>query len=138
MTRKPDWRERLIALIDEVRRTPYQPGVNDCAIFCARAVQEMTDRDMFPDVPKYTTIEEGVSHLMLMGFDDHEDFVAAHFIEKPVMEALPGDIAVLPGRPNNSLGIVQGEAVYALGTDATGRATIGLVDLSKALRVFSV
>lgn len=138
LTRVPDWRPRLKAYINSKRREPYVPGVNDCAMFCAGAVYAMTERDLFPDLPKYKSIEEGLESVRALGFDDHIDYASSFLTEKPVQDASPGDLAVIPGNPHNSLGIVQGESIYALGYDALGRSVLGLVPLSAALRVFEV
>lgn len=116
----------------------YAPGINDCAMFCAGAVQAMTGRDMFPDLPQYRSIEEGIENLRELGFEDHVAYAASLLNEKPVQNASPGDLAVIPGVPFNSLGVVQGESIYALGQDAVGRSVLGLVPLSSALRVFEV
>jgi len=45
VTRLADWPERLAAFLESRRTMPKQWGQNDCALFCADAIQAMTGVD---------------------------------------------------------------------------------------------
>jgi hypothetical protein len=121
--RLPDWKSRLTAYLAAKAPLLIEPGVHDCALFPAGAVEAMTGVDLAVEWRgRYTTFEEGFKAL-----------VARHFEEIAPAFAWAGDLAVVDGPLGPSLGVVQGEGVYVL----TG-TRMGLLPLTHALRAFRV
>ncbi len=129
-----DWKVQLAQYLGEVARAPFEPGVNDCALFAAGAVAAMTGLDLAADWRgKYQTLEEGLALLKGAGFGDHVALAAAHFAEIDPVFAAPGDIAVVRAVEGEALGIVQGEGIYVV----TPRG-LGVISMNTALRAFRV
>lgn len=133
ITRRPDWRPRLLDYVRSVARAGFRPGRHDCALFAAGAVKAMTDVDLAADWPAYGTLAEGQRHLAARGYADHVAVAAAFFDEVPPLFAQVGDIAVVEGEIDLSLGIVQGAAIYLL-----ARGGLTAVPLTQAQRAFRV
>lgn len=134
IARTTGWQERLIAYLGTARRTTFAEGRHDCALFAAGAVAAMTGTDLAQGWRgRYQTTAGGMRVLRRMGFADHVVLVAQHFAEIPVVQALPGDIAVVDGPDGLALGIVQGEWIYVL--RPTGFGTVSLMDASRAFKV---
>ena len=117
--RLPDWKQHLTLYLADVARRPFAPGVHDCALFAAGAVQAMTGVDMAaPFRGRYRTLAGGSRILKAAGFVDHIALAAARLAEFHTSRAAPGDLAVIPTPDGDALGLVQGEQVYVL--SATG------------------
>ncbi len=113
--RFPDWRARLQDYLQKVSRTPFEDGVNDCALFLAGGVEAMTGKDYAaPYRGRYTTIRGGMRILKRAGFEDHIDLALHHLKEKPVAFANVGDGAVVVNGNEPALGIVQGPSIFVL------------------------
>lgn len=123
------WQDRLVAFLRDNHQRPFQPGVWDCAIWAAGAVQAMTGEDHLRGFRGYRTIAEGKRRLQARGFDDHVAYVAAWMPEINPAFAQPGDVAVIE---DQSLGIVQGERVYLFGVNGFG--TLPFTVISRAFR----
>lgn len=129
--RYPDWQMRLTAYLHETAQRPYQPGLHDCALFAAGAVQVMTGTDLARGFRGYRTLAGGIKRLRQRGFTDHVDRFASVF---PTTAApRPGDLAVVPTQEGPAMGVVQGTLIYAA-------APIGwaLVPVSHAIQFFEV
>jgi hypothetical protein len=134
MKRLPDWKPRLIAYLAAKAPLMIEPGVHDCALFPAGAVEAMTGVDLAAEWRgRYTSFEEGFNALKAAGYRDHIDLVARHFEEIAPAFAAAGDLAVVDGPLGPSLGVVQGEGVYVLTT-----TRMGLLPLTHAFRAFRV
>lgn len=134
MARHPDWQLRLMQVLAEAARRPFQPGQHDCALFTAACVQAMTGQDIAAGWRgRYRTLRGGRIVLRRAGYADHVALAAAHFPEIPVARANPGDIAAVPTPDGPALGIVQGEAIYLLAPDGLGASP--LLSASRAFRV---
>lgn len=143
ITRKPGWRNALIAWLAQAARTPFEEGVNDCALFAAGAVLAMTGTDLAEGWRgRYRSTRGGLRALRRAGYADHVDLVARHFAEVPPSLAQAGDLAVLPGGPGGqgrpgdgaaAIGIVQGAAIYVIAPGG-----LGVVPLTMAERAFRV
>src|SRR5690606_37242555 len=95
--RFPDWRVRLTAWLNEVRRTPFAQGSHDCALFAAGAVVAMTGHDFAaPYRGRYTTTRGGLRVLRRAGFDDHIALAAAHLPACALSDLAEGDVVVIP------------------------------------------
>jgi hypothetical protein len=134
ITRTEGWQGRLVAYLAQARRTVFQEGQHDCALFAAGAVAAMTGTDIAQGWRgRYRSTAGGMRVLRRMGFADHVALVAHHFDEIAVVQACPGDIAVVDGPDGAALGIVQGEFIYVL--RPTGFGLVGLMDARLAFRV---
>lgn len=128
--KQPGWQARLTAFLADNYRRPFQPGVWDCAIWAAGAVQAMTGEDHMRGLRGYRTIAEGKKRLQAKGYDDHIAYVAAWLPEIAPAFAQIGDVAVIG---EDSLGIVQGAQVYLFG--ANGFGLMPTTVISRAFRV---
>ncbi len=122
--RLPGWEGALARVIAQASSRSFVYGEWDCALFVARAVLAVTGRDLRPDW-SYETRADGVRLMRAAGYRDHVAYFRAHCgcLESPRL-ALPGDIAVMPGR---SLGILQGRMVYQLTPRGMALAPAGLM-----------
>ncbi len=120
--RLPGWQQHLAALVARNARRPFAWGTWDCAQFAAAAIMAQTGRDLRPGWA-YADRAEGVRRMRAMGYRDHLAWFRAHLAGLPVAQALPGDIAIMPGR---ALGVVQGRAVYQVTEAGLALAPIGL------------
>lgn len=130
MKRRKDWSNRLVGYLDQVKSELFDYGTNDCALFCAGAVEAMTGVDFAKDFRGYETRDEGIAKMNALGFADHIAFVADKFEECSILEANEGDLVVVE---EAALGIVQGRGVYVLTPGG-----LGLVRLIAANRAFRV
>lgn len=133
--RRADWQDALVAYLHACARLPFEPGVFDCALFAAGAIEAMTGFDPAAELRgTYATEEEGFAKIAAAGFADHIEMVARLFEEIPVSLARPGDLAAV-STPGNlaALAVVQGEHVYV--PRARGFGTLPLTQASRAFRV---
>lgn len=136
--RLPNWRGRLTAFTDAIRRSPFDwTGQHDCALgLAARAVEAMTGDDVgAPFRGRYKSEAGALRVLRSQGVADVADVVAGLLQEVPVSMAAEGDIVSFSdGGPfGSALGVVIGERVLVLRPE--GLATMGLLDASRAFRV---
>jgi len=135
VARTKGWQNRLTSYLTQSARTPFEPGVHDCALFAAGAVAAMTGYDparAYRD--RYTTVRGGVRILRKDGHADHIALAASLFRARPPGEAAkPGDLAGIGTDGGHALGVVQGRAVYAL-----SRSGLALVALPPDALIFAV
>ncbi|MBM2294713.1 hypothetical protein JQX09_22395 [Sulfitobacter pseudonitzschiae] len=125
IARLPDWRQRLQTYIQDVSRTPFEEGVNDCALFLAGGVAAMTGVDYgAPFRGRYTTIRGGLRVLRRAGFEDHVALAQHHLAAKPVAFANVGDGAIVLSGNERALGIVQGPNVFVLRPEGLGHVPL--------------
>lgn len=134
ISRRPDWRARLGAYIETVRRAPFTYGTLDCALFAAGAVAAMTGEDLAAELRgTYESFPAGLYALRRQGFMDPIDMVRSHFPEVPVALAQVGDIAVVQLDEGPALGILQGARIFLMGLE--GLVTADLLAARAAFRV---
>lgn len=117
--RRPDWRPRLVAYLEEVRQRPFAYGSHDCALFVAGAVEAMTGFDAAAGFRnQYGSLKAG---LRLIATGDHVSLVGRLLEEIPPAFAQVGDVAVigLVGIP--ALGLFEGETILVLRDEGLGR-----------------
>ncbi|MDQ1847664.1 hypothetical protein Q9299_05125 [Gemmobacter fulvus] len=135
LIRLPDWQSRLRRWIGTVAGQPLIAGRHDCCLFGAGAIEAQTGVDIAaPWRGRYSTFAGGRRILRKAGYADHLALIAAHLPEAHPAEALPGDIAVVPGEGGDAVGVVQGAGVYVL----TQSGKLGLVPMLPVLRLFKV
>lgn len=94
MTRKPDWPERLISIIDHHMHAPFQWGVSDCGILFADVSKALTGFDPLKHMRRYRTKAGALKTLKRHGYDSVADLVADKFEEFPMAQAGRGDLAM--------------------------------------------
>lgn len=115
--RRPDWPERLAALVEARRHTPFVWGAHDCAMFAADAVLAQTDRDFLARWRgSYRTEDEGEA---ITG-GAFTDFMAAALKvfgaeDCPPGLAQRGDVALVRYGNTRSLGVCLGGSVAVPG-----------------------
>lgn len=117
-SRRPDWRPRLVAYVEEVRALPFAYGTHDCALFVAGAVEVMTGFDAatgFRD--RYDSLNGG---LKLLTKGDHVALLGRLLEEVPVAFAQVGDIAVIGQVGIRALGLFEGEMILVLRDEGLG------------------
>lgn len=129
--RHPDWQTRLASYLAEVRELPFSYGFHDCALFVAGAVKAMTGDDPARGWRGYRSHAAGIRKLRAAGYEDHVARAASLFAEVPVVDAMPGDIAVVATETGPALGIVQGRLIYLVTPEG-----LGLRPRGDAQRVF--
>lgn len=121
----------LIAYAADAGQKPFRPGRNDCALFAAGWVKQLTGEDLARGWRStYRSLKRGQQMLEEAGFTDHVALAAAHLPEIPPSFAQVGDLAVLE---TQAFGIVAGEMIYCLKPDG-----LGLVPRSAMRRAFAV
>lgn len=133
--RTPGWRGRLVKVIGNHRRQPFEWGKHDCGIFAADCVLAMTGIDFAePYRGKYDTEEGSARALRRVGKSTHVHIVEENFEEISPVMATTGDIGLVDvGLPVMSLGIINGEVVAVYGLKG-----IGFIPTDKIVRAFKV
>ncbi len=135
MVRLTDWQTRLHRYLCAARHSPMRPGIHDCCLFGAGAVQAQTGIDLAAAYRgRYSTFAGGRRVLRRDGYADHIALIAAHLPEAHVSAALPGDIAIVPTEEGPAVGVVQGAAVYVL----SANGGLGIVPMAPVQRLFKV
>jgi len=130
MARLFDWHQRLTGYVSGIATQPFSPGVLDCALFAAGAVDAMTGKNYAKKWRGYKTLKGGYKALKKAGFNDHIALAASILEEIKPAFASAGDIAVVD---ENALGVVQGSMIYVVGPDG-----LGMVPMSRATKFFRV
>lgn len=138
MKRLPDWRARLDAMFDDIRRTPFDWATgHDCALaLAARAIFATTGVDVAePYRGRYASAEGALLVLRKAGFENLEALAASLLPEIPVSRAHLGDIVTyaIDDAFGCTFGVVNGERAFVLRPEG-----IGTMDLLKARRAFRV
>jgi len=131
--REKGWQIALSAYISECKRSSFEPGKLDCALFAAGAVKAMTGKDLAKGYRGYKSLHGGFRKLREKGFADHIELAAAHLEECGPAFARAGDLAVVDGDDGEAIGIVQGRFVYVMTPGG-----VGLVSRSKIKKAFRV
>ena len=135
MTRRPDWRGRLMTYLATARAKAFRYGEHDCVRFAAGAVEVVTGVDPSAGLDiRYTTLAGGRRALRSRGYSDPVAFVRELFEEIPVAFARMGDLAVLDTEGGPALAVVGGAQLVALAPDR-GLAVLPLTAATTAFRV---
>lgn len=131
MARLPDWQARLTSALMAKRHNP-----GNCAEFAADMCLAMTGVDHAAEFRgRYSTVAGGIRVMRKAGYNDHVDFVQRHFVEKAVVDVVPGDLVVLDGDDGFTVGVVQGAAGCYV---PSVLGPIGIVPITDAIRAFEV
>lgn len=130
LERKPDWQDRLAALIERVERRPFRWGRWDCATFAAAAVHAVTGERVRP-AAQYSSATGAARWLSSNGYSDVLGVADAILGARvPLLHCRRGDI-VTDGERLGVLWHHGGAVGLFVGGDRrdAGRAQVGLVAL---------
>lgn len=93
LERLPDWKPRLIELVNARASIPYEYGTNDCWLFVRSAVQTITGTLLFPEMRPYKGMIGAARLLIDNGWATPEDGIT-ELVGEPIAAAdtRPGDI----------------------------------------------
>ena len=109
MTRNDDWPEALAGFIDARRNEPFAWGSNDCALFAADAIKEMTGVDLAENLRGYTTAQGATRKINSAG--GMRNFAAA-LTEKHHGLAQRGDVVLVEVEGRETFGVVVGNGKW--------------------------
>jgi hypothetical protein len=112
------WEDALVNYIALKRHEPFEYGVNDCCLFAAGAVLEMTGEDpMIEFRGKYDSLKSSIKAVSEIGAGTLEATMDGKFLEVAISHARRGDLAFVDG----SVGVVVGGFAYFVSDDGLER-----------------
>lgn len=112
--RIPTWENALSNYIAEKRHEPFEYGVNDCCLFAAGAVLQITGEDPMPEFRgKYDSLKGSLTVIKEIGAGTLEATLDGKFPEVAIGHAQRGDLAFFDG----SVGVVMGGFAYFVSDD---------------------
>jgi hypothetical protein len=112
--RVPAWEEALVNYMAEKRHEPFEYGVNDCCLFAAGAVLQITGEDPMPEFRgKYDSLKGSLKVIKEIGAGTLEATLDGKFPEVGIGHAQRGDLAFFDG----SVGVVMGGFAYFASDD---------------------
>lgn len=105
MAKRNDWPERLVAFIESRRHEPFQWGVNDCALFAADCLLELTGVDHAAGFRGYRTQKGAARRISRVG---GMSSFANGLAEKDVRFASRGDVVLALVEGRETFGICIG------------------------------
>jgi hypothetical protein len=112
--RIPTWEEALANYMAEKRHEPFEYGVNDCCLFAAGAVLQITGEDPMPEFRgKYDSLKGSLKVIKEIGAGTLEATLDGKFPEVGIGHAQRGDLAFFDG----SVGVVMGGFAYFASDD---------------------
>lgn len=138
LKRKPGWRSRFEAAIDEIKYVPFDWSTqHDCGPgLVGRLVHAMTGEDVAaPWRGRYSSRNGALRVMRNEGFDNLADLVASVLPEIHPSQARIGDIAAfeMASPFKFALGVVNGDRVFVLKPEGIG--TMNLLAAKRAFRV---
>lgn len=109
MTRHNDWPERLAAFIETRRERVFSWGSNDCALFAADAVLEMTGVDLARTLRGYRSARGAANRVAKAG---GMRCLAEGLSEKHSGLAQRGDIVLVDLDGRETFGVVVGNGTW--------------------------
>lgn len=130
-TRREDWPERLFALIEARRSTPFEWAVHDCCSFAAAAVEAMTGANPIADLEWH----DELSALRLLKDHGGIEALAAERLGEQVAPAFAqrGDVVLHTLTGREALGVCVGDRFAAVGD-----VGVQLVPMSHAVTAWRV
>lgn len=104
LKRKEDWPERLAEYLDAREFAPFRWGLNDCGLFAADAILEMTGVDVAANVRgKYTNCSTALR--LIRGIESFTERVATFYglDEIAPREAWRGDLVLIQSLATNDV-----------------------------------
>jgi hypothetical protein len=123
--RIPAWEDALSNYIAAKRHEPFEYGVNDCCLFAAGAVIEVTGEDPMPEFRgKYDSLKGSLKVIKEIGAGTLEATLDGKFPEIGIGYAQRGDLAFFDG----SVGVVMGGFAYFASDDGLERVPRAMWD----------
>lgn len=123
--RIPAWEDALVNYIAIKRHEPFEYGVNDCCLFAAGAVIEVTGEDPMAEFRgKYDSLKGSLKVIKEIGAGTLEETLDSKFPEVGIGHAQRGDLAFFDG----SVGVVMGGFAYFASDDGLERVPRALWD----------
>jgi hypothetical protein len=123
--RVPAWEDALANYIAIKRHEPFEYGVNDCCLFAAGAVIEVTGQDPMPEFRgKYDSLKGSLTVIKEIGAGTLEATLDGKFPEVGIGHAQRGDLAFFDG----SVGVVMGGFAYFASDDGLERVPRAMWD----------
>lgn len=108
------WEDALVNYIAIKRHEPFEYGVNDCCLFAAGAVLEVTGEDPMSEFRgKYDSLKTSLKVIKEIGAGTLEETLDGKFPEVAISHAQRGDLAFFDG----SVGVVMGGFAYFASDD---------------------
>jgi len=108
------WEDALANYIAIKRHEPFEYGVNDCCLFAAGAVLEVTGEDPMSEFRgKYDSLKTSLKVIKEIGAGTLEATLDGKFPEVAISHAQRGDLAFFDG----SVGVVMGGFAYFASDD---------------------
>jgi hypothetical protein len=112
--RIPAWEDALVNYMATKRHEPFEYGVNDCCLFAAGAVIEITGEDPMPEFRgKYDSLKGSLKVIKEIGAGTLQATLDGKFPEVGIGHAQRGDLAFFDG----SVGVVMGGFAYFASDD---------------------
>ena len=112
--RVPAWEDALVNYIAIKRHEPFEYGVNDCCLFAAGAVIEITGEDPMSEFRgKYDSLKGSLTVIKEIGAGTLEATLDGKFPEVAIGHAQRGDLAFF----DESVGVVMGGFAYFVSDD---------------------
>jgi hypothetical protein len=119
------WEDALVNYIATKRHEPFEYGVNDCCLFAAGAVIEITGEDPMSEFRgKYDSLKGSLKVIKEIGAGTLEATLDGKFPEIGIGHAQRGDLAFFDG----SVGVVMGGFAYFASDDGLERVPRALWD----------
>lgn len=143
MQRLSGWEQRLAATTAAAMRTPFEWGVNDCALFACDCILAMTGEDLGAEFRgSYDNEREAYKVLARLGYADLGALAKSRLDEIEPRDACRGDVVLIPAEAGGSfLAICDGRtAVGPIRETRGGRAPRGIAHspMSAATRAWRV
>ncbi len=123
--RVPAWEDALANYIAIKRHEPFEYGVNDCCLFAAGAVLQITGEDPMPEFRgKYDSLKGSLTVIKEIGAGTLEATLDGKFPEVAIGHAQRGDLAFFDG----SVGVVMGGFAYFASDDGLERVPRAMWD----------
>lgn len=121
LTRRPDWPQRLVAVIDAARREPYVLGEHDCLRLACAAVEALTGVDFWPRFAGYKTKRQALVTIARIAPSLAEAVTATLGVSpSPVLSAWRGDICLFrDAQGEDHLGVCMGRLVVVTAPEGT-------------------
>ena len=119
------WEDALVNYVALKRHEPFEYGVNDCCMFAAGAVLEMTGEDPMSEFRgEYDSLKGSLKVIKEIGAGTLELTLDGKFPEVSIGYAQRGDLAFFDG----SVGVVIGDFAYFASDDGLERVPRDLWD----------
>lgn len=137
LTRRPDWPERLAAVVASAHAQPYVLGEWDCLRFCCAAIEAMTDVDFWPRFAGYKTRRQALVTIAKIAPTLGE--AVSHVLQTApvsVLQARRGDIVLYRDLlAEEHLGLCLGARVAVLGPRGLLRLPLTEAGMVSAWRI---